>query len=102
MRNKQNRLHFSKITDILDPVRQKTRHYERFSELYQKGFDWVTWVSQYTGKDNNTITTIITLGNFGDILPVSMLSTFHRKVDSGSRVAVTTFESCYGICTRQK
>jgi hypothetical protein len=42
MRNKQNRLHFSKITDILDPVKQKTRHYERVSELYQKGFEWVT------------------------------------------------------------
>lgn len=42
MYNKQNRLHFSKITDILDPVMQKTRHYERLSEIYHKGFDWVT------------------------------------------------------------
>lgn len=44
MRNKQNRVHLSHLNDTIDPVKQKSRHYERLSEVYEQSFDWVTYV----------------------------------------------------------
>ncbi|KIM22012.1 hypothetical protein M408DRAFT_79690 [Serendipita vermifera MAFF 305830] len=52
MYNRRSRVHLSKPGDTIDPVSQKSRHYQRLSEFYERGFDWVTKLRSHTSCVN--------------------------------------------------